>query len=58
MTSIEILHTLTKDNLNLPGFHWPANPKNICVLFIPGMSGNILENYFAEVLGKDWLNKE
>lgn len=42
----------TKDNLRLQGVHYEPSSKDICVLDVHGMSGNILENYFAHVLGK------
>ena len=54
MNSIEILHGWTKDNLNLQGIHWQSDSKNVCIVFIHGMSGNILENYFAEILGNEF----
>jgi len=52
MSSIQILHGRTKDDLSLQGFHWSSSSKNTCIVFIHGMSGNFIENYFTEVLGK------
>lgn len=54
MNSIEILHGWTKDNLNLQGIHWKSDFKNTCIVCIHGMSGNIIENYFAEILGEEF----
>lgn len=51
-TQIEILHIWTKDNLRLQGIYYKPETTNICVLFIHGMSGNFIENYFAHILGK------
>lgn len=51
MSKLEILHGWTEDNLKLQGFHWSPNDKKTCIVFIHGMSGNIIENYFGEVLG-------
>ncbi len=54
-TKVDLLHAYTKDGLNLPGVHWEGG--DTCVVFIHGMSGNILENYFAEFLGKTLSEK-
>jgi len=53
MQSIEILHAWTEDELNLQWVHWKSESKETCIVSIHGMSGNILENYFAEVLGEE-----
>ncbi len=50
---MDLIFTRTSDDLNLPGFYYPADNKNLCVLFIHGMSGFILENYFGHVLGQE-----
>jgi pimeloyl-ACP methyl ester carboxylesterase len=54
MTSQQLLYIRTADDLRLNGVHYiPQNGnKDLCVLMIHGMSGNILENYFAHVLGE------
>ena len=49
---LDILYLWTKDNLRLQGIHYQAKTKDTCVLFIHGMSGNFIENYFAHILGK------
>lgn len=46
------LYIWTEDELRLPGIHYEPMKKETCVLMVHGMSGNILENYFADVLGK------
>lgn len=53
-----LLYIWTKDNLRLPGVHYlpQTGSINTCLLFIHGMSGNILENYFAHVLGNILAN--
>lgn len=53
MSQIEILHGWTKDGLELFGIYWNAKKKDICTILIHGMSGNIIENYFAEMLGEE-----
>ncbi|MEK6963643.1 MAG: hypothetical protein AABX70_04405 [Nanoarchaeota archaeon] len=53
MSNIEFLHGWTRDGLNLPGVHWESKKKNIAIVCVHGMSGNLLENYFSEVLGKE-----
>lgn len=42
----------TKDNLRLPCVHFESTKKDICVVFIHGMCGTIIDNYFATVWGK------
>jgi len=49
---MDLIFTTTSDDLNLPGFYYPSKQKDICVLFIHGMSGFILETYFGHVLGR------
>lgn len=46
------LYVRTKDDLRLQGIHYEAENRQTCVLFIHGMSGNSIENYFAHVLGE------
>jgi len=46
------LYIWTEDELRLQGIHYEPKDKNICVLVVHGMSGSIIENYFADVLGK------
>lgn len=53
MTNIEFLHEYTEDGLRLQGVHWISSNKNLCVVCIHGMTGNIIDNYFAEVLGSE-----
>jgi alpha-beta hydrolase superfamily lysophospholipase len=48
MPSIE--HLWTEDNLRLMGVHYTGN--DVCILEVHGMSGNFIENYYANVLGE------
>lgn len=52
---MDFLSTWTDDDLRLPGIHYPGT--KTCVIFIHGMAGNIIENYFAQILGQS-LAKE
>ncbi len=54
MSSLEILHAWTEDKLNLQWMHWSSKSAKTCVVCIHGMSGNILENFFAEILGEEF----
>jgi len=49
---INISHVWTVDGLRLMGIHYEPELKNTCVLFIHGMSGNFIENYFGQILGE------
>lgn len=49
---INISHVWTSDELRLMGVHYEPELKNTCVLFVHGMSGNFIENYFGQVLGE------
>ena len=42
----------TDDGLKLPMVHFCPKNKSICVIFIHGMCGSIVDNYFATVWGK------
>lgn len=49
----ELLYIWTEDDLRLQGVHYiPSEKGDLCVLVVHGMSGNILENYWAHVLGE------
>ena len=50
---VTILHVWTQDKLRLQGVHYEPKNKDTCVLFIHGMSGNFIENYFANTLGEE-----
>jgi pimeloyl-ACP methyl ester carboxylesterase len=49
---MDFIYTRTKDDLRLMGVHYEPDKKDVAVLFVHGMSGNIIENYFGHVLGK------
>lgn len=53
MQKMDLIFTKTSDDLSLPGFYYPVDNKDLCVLFVHGMSGLILENYFGHVLGQE-----
>lgn len=49
----KLIYIWTKDDLRLQGVHYlPSKTTDVCVLVVHGMSGNILENYWAHVLGE------
>lgn len=48
---MKLEYTWTQDNLRLMGAHYPVND-DTCVLEVHGMSGNFIENYYANVLGE------
>ncbi len=54
---INIRYIKTEDDLRLQGIEYESQQKDLCILFIHGMSGNFIENYFASVLGEE-LAKE
>ena len=47
-----ITDAYTSDGLKLPMVHFESKEKDICVIFIHGMCGTIIDNYFATVWGK------
>lgn len=51
--NIEFINNVfTEDHLLLPCVHFESKIKDICVVFIHGMCGTIVDNYFATVFGK------
>jgi len=53
MPNLDLIYTETTDHLQLPGAYYiPESKTDICLLMVHGMSGNILENYAFNVLGK------
>lgn len=49
---MNFVYVSTTDDLRLMGVHYTPAKKDTAVLFIHGMAGNIMEYYFADVLGK------
>ena len=47
----------TVDGLRLPMVHFESSEKDICVVFVHGMCGTVIDNYFTTVWA-DILNKE
>ena len=52
MQPMDLIFTTTSDDLKLPGIYYPTDSKDVCILFIHGMSGFFLENYFGHVFGR------
>ncbi len=51
------MHGWTYDGLNLQAIYWESGKKDTCIVCTHGMSGNIIENYFAEILGEELSKK-
>lgn len=49
---MDFAYVRTKDDLRLMGVHYESQNKDIAVLAIHGMSGNVIEDYFCNVVGK------
>lgn len=54
VTSMDSLRGWTEDGLFLQGVFYESDLKDYCIVFIHGMWWNSIENYFAEVLGKEF----
>lgn len=48
---MEIINEFTEDGLKLPIIHFESKNKNICVICVHGMSSNILESIYGQILG-------
>ena len=58
MSQVSFLNNcFTEDHILLPMVHFEVENKDICVLFIHGMCGLIVDNYFATFWG-DFLQKQ
>lgn len=56
--NVEFINDMyTEDGLKLPMVHFESYEKNICVIFIHGMCGTIIDNYFATIWGKLFAEK-
>lgn len=49
---MEVVYARTEDELKLQGMHYAPVKKKVGVVFVHGMSGNFIENEFANVMGK------
>ncbi len=49
---MELIYSTTEKNLKLPWFFYETDNKELCCLFIHGLSASLVENPFADVLGK------
>ena len=50
---INIHYIKTDDDLRLQGVEYEPEIREVCVLFIHGMSCNFIENYVGKVLGEE-----
>lgn len=48
---IDIRYIWTSDDLRLQGIHYSPETRKTCILMVHAMSGNFIENYFANSLG-------
>lgn len=55
---MEIIYDYTEDGLRLPGVLYESNNKDVCVLFIHGMGGNVINSYFANVWANIFMKKD
>lgn len=49
---MDFIYTRTEDGLQLQGVHYDSETRDTLVLFTHGMGGNVIENYFAHVVGQ------
>lgn len=50
---MDFVYVRTEDDLRLMGIHYAPEEKDVAVIAIHGMSGNIIENYFGHIIGKE-----
>jgi len=51
---MELIDVVNSQNITLRGGFWSnVRSKDTCVLFVPGMAGNFIENKFIQVLGEE-----
>lgn len=55
---MDFVFVRTTDDLRLMGVHYESEKKDTAVLCVHGMSGNVIENYFAYILGKTLAENE
>ena len=46
---MEVINDYTIDGLRLPMIHYESRSKDYCIVFVHGMSGDILINTFAQI---------
>ncbi len=51
---MEIIDVKNSQNIILHGCLFDAKERSMCVIFVPGMAGNIIENKFIQVLGEEF----
>ena len=49
---MEFILGQTGDGLKLKGVHWTSDIKDICIVFTPGMTGNIIEDNYPQIWGE------
>ena len=49
---MEVINDYTIDGLRLPMVHYESKNRDYCIIFVHGMSGDILINIFAKVWAK------
>lgn len=50
---MDFIYDYTEDGLRLQGTYFESDKRDICVILIHGMCGNIIDNYFATIWGKE-----
>ena len=58
MSGMNIIDVKNSQGVVLKGCLFDVAHKDVCVLFIPGMAGNIIENKFIQVFGEEFQKKE
>jgi alpha-beta hydrolase superfamily lysophospholipase len=56
MSDLKFILGRTADGLNLKGIYWDSKKNNTCIVFTPGMSGNIIEDNYPLLFG-DYFSK-
>ena len=55
---MEIINDYTKDGLRLPMIHYESRSKDYCIVFVHGMSGDILINTFAQIWAREAIKND
>lgn len=55
---MEIINDYTKDGLRLPMIHYNSRKKDYCIIFVHGMSGDILINTFAQKWAEEAIKND
>jgi len=57
MKGMNIIDIKNSQGIILKGCLFDVSHKDICVLFVPGMAGNIIENKFIQILAEEFQKK-